>query len=446
MGDGKVGRDSCIRGGIASFDGLVNCVVIGTFKGHTPATMQESNYGMASPHGYRTALRLMDLAERFGLPVFTLVDTVGAWPTFESEACGQSEAIATNLTKMASLRVPIITLVVGEGGSGGALGIGMGNSVGMLSGGYFGVISPEGAASILGRYADDATKAVQFPLDCQELAIAQHIYADQLKEMGVVDEIIWEHVKEGGDCKDDEAYVFESFNDFPVLKFRVCKYIAETLLKFSDLTGEELISQRYEKFRSMGTYDEIISSDDRAKLVEVAESCCSGPEASAKRKAERMGRIRPTKACHLIQHLAEETLCGDKSRYRGLAPKSCPLDAPDVHGDCKAKSTNVKRSVNAKYVLDNEGPEALAEWTRKQSCTLLTDTTMRDAHQSLLATRVRTEDLVKAAFCASDLLHDAFSLECWGGATFDGTTPFFIQSVNTGYNFYLMYSVDAIFG
>ena len=122
--------------------------------------MQEANYGMASPNGYRTALRLMQLAERFGLPVVTLVDTVGAWPTFECEANGQSEAIASNLTAMAALKVPIVTIMVGEGGSGGALGIGMGNCIGMCSGGYFGVISPEGAASILGRYKDESHKAI----------------------------------------------------------------------------------------------------------------------------------------------------------------------------------------------------------------------------------------------------------------------------------------------
>ncbi len=152
-GDGRVSKDICIRGGMASFNGK-SCVVLGTYKGHTPKTMEEANYGMASPHGYRTALRLMKLAEQFGLFVVTLVDTVGAWPTFQCEGDGQSEAIATNLTVMAGLKVPIITLMVGEGGSGGALGIGMGNVIGMLSGGYFGVISPEGAASILGRYGD----------------------------------------------------------------------------------------------------------------------------------------------------------------------------------------------------------------------------------------------------------------------------------------------------
>ena len=168
FGDGKVGRDCTLKGGLATFDGMP-CVVLGTFKGHTHKAMEEANYGMASPDGYRTALRLMKLAERFGLPVVTLVDTVGAWPTFDCEANGQSEAIATNLTAMAALRVPIVTVMVGEGGSGGALGVGMGNCIGMCSGGYFGVISPEGAASILGRYKDDTQKALQFPKDCHEL-------------------------------------------------------------------------------------------------------------------------------------------------------------------------------------------------------------------------------------------------------------------------------------
>lgn len=149
-GDTRVGRDVCLRGGVARFEGTP-CVVLGTFKGHTPQQMQNANYGMASPHGYRTALRLMRMAEQFNIPVVTLVDTVGAWPTFECERDGQSEAIASNLTAMAGLRVPIVTLVLGEGGSGGALGIGMGNIIGMLSGAYFGVISPEGAAVDLKR-------------------------------------------------------------------------------------------------------------------------------------------------------------------------------------------------------------------------------------------------------------------------------------------------------
>ena len=184
-GDGRVGADGCIRGGLACLksDPSVRCVVIASFKGHTPGDMQAANYGMSSPAGYRKALRLMRIAERFGLPVITLVDTCGALPSFSAERDGQSEAIATNLTTMAGLRVPIVTIVAGEGGSGGALGIGMGNVVGMLSTAYYGVISPEGAASILGRYKSDADKAERFPKDCRALADMQKIYAPQLKEL-----------------------------------------------------------------------------------------------------------------------------------------------------------------------------------------------------------------------------------------------------------------------
>ena len=168
------------------------CVVIANFKGHNPNEMKEANYGMGTPHGYRKAKRLMELAERHNIPVVTLVDTCGAKPDFACERDGQSEAIATNLTLMAGLRVPIVTIICGEGGSGGALGIAMGNVVGMLSSAYYGVISPEGAASILGRYRDEKHKAEQYPKDCRELARAQAVHADQLKDLGVVDNILQE--------------------------------------------------------------------------------------------------------------------------------------------------------------------------------------------------------------------------------------------------------------
>lgn len=237
-GDGRVASDACIRGGLARF-GCQQVVVIGCAKGHTPQAMQASNYGMPAPAGYRTALRLFALAERFGLPVVTLVDTCGAWPSFEAESDGQSEAIATNLTAMASLTVPVVTLIVGEGGSGGALGIAMGNRIAMLSGAYYGVISPEGAASILGRYADDAHKAQQFPADCQALAKAQQIYADQLQALGVVDTILCE--KEG-----------ETFEQCPHLQAAIRAFVAQALDDLAALTPEELVAQRFAKFRGMG--------------------------------------------------------------------------------------------------------------------------------------------------------------------------------------------------
>eukprot|EP00605_Chrysophyceae_sp_TOSAG23-4_P002843 GSChrysophyteH1.ASY1.ANO1.3131.1 assembled CDS len=367
-GDGRVGKDICMRGGIATLNGRA-CVVLGTFKGHTPKTMEEANYGMSSPHGYRTALRLMKLAERFNLFVVTLVDTVGAWPTFQCEGDGQSEAIATNLTVMAGLEVPIITIMVGEGGSGGALGIGMGNTVGMLSGGYFGVISPEGAASILGRYKDDAHKAEQFPKDCQELATAQCIYAYQLKDIGVVDEILW------------EAPNAENYENFPILASRIRGFILRSLNSLSDKSPSEIVSQRYAKFRALGTFDTL---DENARKEAVADAVA---------KSNRVARAAkmPSTPSLLIKHLAQETVCGTRSRYRELAPEKCPLDTPAI--PVLAASEPAAGWTNAKSVLDANGPEALAEWVKQKQNVLITDTTMRDAHQSLIATRARTEDI-----------------------------------------------------
>ena len=393
-GDGKVGRDACIRGGLATFNGRA-CFVLGTYKGHTPQTMQAANYGMASPHGYRTALRLMQLAERFRLPVITLVDTVGAWPTFGCEGDGQSEAIATNLTAMAGLSVPIVTILLGEGGSGGALGIGMGNIIGMLSGGYFGVISPEGAASILGRYKDDADKAKQFSLDCQELATAQCIYAYQLKEIGVVDEILWE-TAEG-----------ETFQAFPVLRARLHAFLEKSLDALGRLNEDEVIAHRYDKYRNLGTFS-ILNAEQRAAAV---------AEAQAKKSETKRPPKQDVSPTLLIRHIAEDTVTGSMSRNRGLAPASCPLAPPTAPAVAKAVKPSSWK--NAKTVLDAEGPVGLANWVKASTKVLLTDTTMRDAHQSLVATRVRTDDLLKGAVVANELLKDAFSLECWGGATFD---------------------------
>ncbi|CAM9310439.1 unnamed protein product [Ectocarpus sp. 6 AP-2014] len=357
-GDGKVSDDFCLKGGLARIGGTP-VVVMGTVKGHTPGDMQAANYGMPSPAGYRTALRLFQLAERFGLPVVTLVDTCGAWPSFEAERDGQSEAIATNLTAMAGLKVPIVTLIMGEGGSGGALGVGMGNRVGMLSRAYFGVISPEGAASILGRYKDDAHKAEQFPKDCQELATAQQIYANQLKEIGVVDEVIWEPAQ----------------------------------------------GETHEHFPIMAGFDSL-APEERSSAVSAA--------AAASKPRSRPARPS-TKPSKLATFLAEQAIHGERSAHKGRAPQgmtTTPPAIPDVKPTEAAGET-------AKSVLDAKGPEAMAAWVRQKKGVMVTDTTMRDAHQSLLATRVRTVDLVEGAKLASQLLGNAFSLEMWGGATFD---------------------------
>jgi len=389
-GDGRVAQDACIKGGLARFKGF-SCVVIGTFKGHTPGDMKATNYGMASPAGYRTALRLMELAERFNLPVVTFVDTCGAWPSFEAERDGQSEAIATNLTLMAGLKVPILSLIIGEGGSGGALGLGMGNKVGMLSQAYFGVISPEGAASILGRYKDETHKLQQFPLDCQELATAQQIYAHQLKEIGVVDEIIWE--QEG-----------ETFEDFPILKERIAAFLETSLTELLAMSPEKMVEQRFERFRGLGTFSEL-DEEQKAKILE---------EATKNAKPRSRPPKPDTTPNKLVSFIANEIIKGERSLYKGLAPAGIPKVAP-VAPECEAPAVEM----TAKQVLDAQGPEAMAKWVKDQSRVLITDTTMRDAHQSLLATRVRTIDLVEGAKMAGNLLKNAFSFECWGGATFD---------------------------
>eukprot|EP00903_Cladosiphon_okamuranus_P009747 g9267.t1 len=394
-GDGKVSDDCCLKGGLARIGGLA-VLVIGTVKGHTPGDMQAANYGMPSPAGYRTALRLFQLAERFGLPVVTLVDTCGAWPSFEAERDGQSEAIATNLTVMAGLKVPIVTLIMGEGGSGGALGVGMGNRVGMLSRAYFGVISPEGAASILGRYKDDAHKAEQFPKDCQALATAQQIYAGQLKDIGVVDEVIWEPAQG------------ETYEHFPIMAGRLRAFICESLANLAPLSPEELVAQRYERFRGLGSFDSL-GPEERKSVVSAASA------ASKPRSRPPKPSTAPSK---LAVFLADQAIHGERSAHKGRAPPGMTTTPPTIP-DLTGLGDSPLPLETAKSMLDSKGPEAMAAWVRQKKSVMVTDTTMRDAHQSLLATRVRTVDLVEGAKLASKLLGHAFSLEMWGGATFD---------------------------
>jgi acetyl-CoA carboxylase carboxyl transferase alpha subunit len=195
----------------------------------------------------------MEMAEHFEIPVYTVVDTVGAYPSFDSEKVGQSEALATNLLRMASLKVPLITVVIGEGGSGGALGIAMGNRIAMLERAYYAVISPEGAASILGRYKDEAHKAVQFPNDCRSLASQQKIYAHNLLELGVIDKIITE---EDG----------ENVNNCERLMGEIKTFFVKSYAKLSKLSVEEILEHRYKKFRRMGKFQEISDEEvQRAK-------------------------------------------------------------------------------------------------------------------------------------------------------------------------------------
>ena len=229
-GDRLFGDDRGLIGGFATI-GSERVVLIGHRKGRGVEENIDANFGMASPEGYRKAMRLMKLAEKYGLPVVSLVDTPGAYPGCEAEANGQAEAIAHNLEFMARLKTPIVVVVCGEGGSGGALGIAVGDRVLMLQNAVYSVISPEGCASILWR---DGSKAA---LAAETLKIT----ADHLLELGIIDTIIKEPA--GGAHKRPATAVNA-----------VKKAVLAEIAKLKKIDLEELIEQRYQKFAAMGRF------------------------------------------------------------------------------------------------------------------------------------------------------------------------------------------------
>src|SRR5499433_2857886 len=224
-GDRLFRDDPAIVGGLARFEGQ-SVVVIGHQKGRDTREKIARNFGMPHPEGYRKALRLMELAAKFGKPILTFIDTPGAYPGLDAEERGQGEAIARNLREMARLPVPIIVTVTGEGGSGGALAIAVGDRVNILENGFYSVISPEGCASIIWR---DSTKA-------ETAAEAMKITATDLKELGIVDEIVKE--PEGGAHTDLEAAA--RFLD---------EVLDRQLTELAMEPAKDLVSARYEKFR-----------------------------------------------------------------------------------------------------------------------------------------------------------------------------------------------------
>ena len=227
-GDRAYADDKAIVGGTARIDGRT-VMVIGHQKGRTTTEKVKRNFGMPRPEGYRKALRLMRMAERFNMPIITFIDTPGAYPGIGAEERGQSEAIAMNLKVMARLSVPIVCTVIGEGGSGGALAIGVGDRVNMLKYSTYSVISPEGCASILWKTAEKAPIA----------ADAMGITASRIKELGLIDSVVEEPL--GGAHRDmDQMAAF--------LK----QAIKSDLADLDKLSSEELIEKRYEKLMSFG--------------------------------------------------------------------------------------------------------------------------------------------------------------------------------------------------
>jgi len=231
-GDRVFGDDRAIVGGFARFNGR-SVMVIGHQKGKTLKDRMQRNFGMPNPEGYRKALRLMKLAEKFRRPILTFIDTPGAYPGIGAEERGQAEAIAHNLLVMSRLAVPIVSVVIGEGGSGGALALGVADRVLMLEHAVYSVISPEGCAAILW---DDPAKA-------PDAAAALKLTAKDLLELGVIDEVIPEPM--GGAHRDPSA-----------MAERLAKALSAHLGQLAELSGEEILARRDVKYRKMGSVGE----------------------------------------------------------------------------------------------------------------------------------------------------------------------------------------------
>ena len=230
-GDRAFADDNAIAGGLARIDGCP-VMVIGHEKGRDTKAKVRRNFGMPKPEGYRKALRLMKMAERFGLPILTFIDTAGAWPGIDAEERGQSEAIARNLLEMAELKVPIICTVIGEGGSGGALAIGVGDRTLMLEYGTYSVISPEGCASILWKSADKAKDAAE------QLGIT----AKRLSSLGLVDKVVREPI--GGAHRNPRQ-----------MATRLKAVLLNELAALEQLPMDDLLKQRYQRLRGYGAYE-----------------------------------------------------------------------------------------------------------------------------------------------------------------------------------------------
>jgi acetyl-CoA carboxylase carboxyl transferase subunit alpha len=231
-GDRLFGDDEAIIAGIANIDGR-NFMIIGEQKGRNVDDNIRRNFGMPHPEGYRKSLRLMKFAEKFKIPVLTFIDTAGAYPGLGAEERGQAEAIARNLREMSVLKVPIISIVIGEGGSGGALAIGVADTLAMLEYTIYSVISPEGCASILWKDASFASSAAE----------ALKLLPNDLKSLGVIDKILKEPF--GG-----------AHSDVQEMATTIKKFVTEEIKKLEKIEINKLIDQRYSKLRSIGRFKE----------------------------------------------------------------------------------------------------------------------------------------------------------------------------------------------
>jgi acetyl-CoA carboxylase carboxyl transferase subunit alpha len=232
FGDRQVKDDKAMVGGMAELNGMP-VMVMGQQKGTNTKTRQLRNFGMANPEGYRKALRLMKMAEKFNRPVITFIDTPGAFPGLEAEERGQAEAIARNLFEMVNMKVPVICVIIGEGASGGALGIGMGDKVVMLENTWYTVISPESCSSILWRSWNFKEKAAE----------QLRLTSEDMSGFGLVDDVVPEPFGGAHANPDEMAEILR-------------KYLVKTVTELSKIDAEERIQQRIDKFSKMGFYEE----------------------------------------------------------------------------------------------------------------------------------------------------------------------------------------------
>ena len=237
-GDRRYSDDAAIVAGFAKIDGI-DAAVVGQQKGRDTNQRRHRNFGMPKPEGYRKALRVMRLAEKFGRPVITFIDTPGAYPGIDAEERGQAEAIAFNLREMASLKAPTVVVVLGEGGSGGALAIGVGDRVLMLENAVYSVISPEGCAAILWKDAAQANLAAE----------SLRLTAEELQKFELIDGIIRE--------KKEWVYTeSENSNDLDPVTEGIKELLVKNLKELTKMTVDDLLSARYKKFRRMGNWSD----------------------------------------------------------------------------------------------------------------------------------------------------------------------------------------------
>jgi acetyl-CoA carboxylase carboxyl transferase subunit alpha len=238
-GDRRYSDDAAVVCGFAKLNDM-EVAVIGQQKGRDLDSRRHRNFAMSKPEGYRKALRLMRMAEKFGRPIISIVDTPGAYPGIDAEERGQAEAIAYNLREMASLRVPVIIVILGEGGSGGALAVGIGDRVLMMENAVYSVITPEGCAAILWKDAGQASRAAE----CLRLT------ASDLKKFGIIDEIISEPDEWRVESEEEKG----SSKDYEKISATLKKAILKHLKEVSGVDEKQMVANRFQKFRKMGEW------------------------------------------------------------------------------------------------------------------------------------------------------------------------------------------------